>query len=514
MREPVRRSTLLRRKAVGYGARDCVGGAPLRRSGRRGRKVSGRMAFITSSRANKDTAARSLLRPAAAIVAGSPGCDSDRATRSRTLAGPRPPARRKLTLLHTGRHPLAPLPLRPRDRAGRLRARARHGRHHPNVGGIARMSYVLGRERARSDRVLHLDSGDCFEGAPIFNYFLGEPESPLAERARHRRDGHRQPRVRQGRARTSRSQIQKWADFPVLAANYKFGDPQRRPNSSLIGTVLKPFTVFDQRGAQDRRHRDGQPLEPRLGLQPAQQPRHHPLTPSETAQFYVDLLRPYVDVIVMLSAPRPRRGPGDGPGHDRHRRRLRRAQPHRHRPAAVAPGLLGRPEQPRLRLGGRPEHPGRPELTPARRPGPPGSRSTTRTSFSARAARATSSSCSRARSRSTSAASISVLSNDPAEASPDRRPDGLRPDQRLRGPVAASTRSSRSTDAIPDDPVIDDLLQPYADARSTSRPTSTSSSGSRRTARSASRRRAATRRSATSSPRRCGSSSASRRTSR
>ncbi|MEO8876507.1 MAG: hypothetical protein ABI461_13035, partial [Polyangiaceae bacterium] len=29
-----------------------------------------------------------------------------------------------------------------------------------NVGGVARLSYVLGRERARADRVLHLDSGD------------------------------------------------------------------------------------------------------------------------------------------------------------------------------------------------------------------------------------------------------------------------------------------------------------------------------------------------------------------
>src|SRR5271170_6855822 len=39
-----------------------------------------------------------------------------------------------------------------------------------NVGGAARVSYVIGRERARSSRVLHLDSGDCFEGAPVFNF--------------------------------------------------------------------------------------------------------------------------------------------------------------------------------------------------------------------------------------------------------------------------------------------------------------------------------------------------------
>src|SRR5262249_49507772 len=45
-----------------------------------------------------------------------------------------------------------------------------------NVGGVGRMGYILGRERARADRVLHLDSGDCFQGAPIFNFYSGEPE--------------------------------------------------------------------------------------------------------------------------------------------------------------------------------------------------------------------------------------------------------------------------------------------------------------------------------------------------
>src|SRR6185437_10150040 len=45
-----------------------------------------------------------------------------------------------------------------------------------NIGGVARMAYILNRERARSERVIHLDSGDCFQGAPIFNYFRGEPE--------------------------------------------------------------------------------------------------------------------------------------------------------------------------------------------------------------------------------------------------------------------------------------------------------------------------------------------------
>jgi 5'-nucleotidase len=168
-----------------------------------------------------------------------------------------------------------------------------------NVGGMARMSYVLGRERARADRVLHLNAGDFFEGAPIFNYFLGEPEIRSASAVgldamvigNHEFDkGPLDVAV----------QLQKWANFPVLAANYQFTS-QDQPNSSLIGTILKPFTVFNQGGLKIGVIGMGnlsslgsvfnQPNS--LGILPLQT--------EQTAQFYVDLLRPYVDVIVVLS---------------------------------------------------------------------------------------------------------------------------------------------------------------------------------------------------------------------
>src|SRR5947209_2647538 len=46
----------------------------------------------------------------------------------------------------------------------------------PPYGGVARLAALIRRERARADRVIHLDSGDQFEGAPIFNLSAGEPE--------------------------------------------------------------------------------------------------------------------------------------------------------------------------------------------------------------------------------------------------------------------------------------------------------------------------------------------------
>src|SRR4051794_11035127 len=39
---------------------------------------------------------------------------------------------------------------------------------HAPFGGAARLGYVVERERRRSERTLYLDSGDSFEGAPIF----------------------------------------------------------------------------------------------------------------------------------------------------------------------------------------------------------------------------------------------------------------------------------------------------------------------------------------------------------
>ena len=43
-------------------------------------------------------------------------------------------------------------------------------------GGIARIATIAKRIRASTNRSLWLDSGDCFQGAPVFNLFKGEAE--------------------------------------------------------------------------------------------------------------------------------------------------------------------------------------------------------------------------------------------------------------------------------------------------------------------------------------------------
>lgn len=168
-----------------------------------------------------------------------------------------------------------------------------------NVGGVARMAYIVGRERARSERALHVDSGDCFQGAPIFNYFAGEPEvrslSALGVDAavigNHEFDRG---------ANNAALQFQKWAGFAALAANYKWEDPNF-PNYAALGTVAKPFQVFNQDGIKVAV----------IGMANLSslssiydQPNKlsiMPLSTVDVAQFYIDLLRPTVDLVVMVT---------------------------------------------------------------------------------------------------------------------------------------------------------------------------------------------------------------------
>lgn len=168
-----------------------------------------------------------------------------------------------------------------------------------NVGGDARVSYVVNRERARADRVLHLDSGDIFEGAPVFNFFNGEPEARCESMigtdamviGNHEFDDGAINAVRQ---------LTKWADFPVLAANYVF-PAAGTPQDTGLDTILKPFDVFNVEGLKVGVI--GMANFSSLGSV-FQQPNSlgiEVLNTVETAQGYVDLLRPMVDVVVVLS---------------------------------------------------------------------------------------------------------------------------------------------------------------------------------------------------------------------
>ncbi len=166
-------------------------------------------------------------------------------------------------------------------------------------GGMARVAHVIRRERARADRSVHIDGGDIFQGAPIFNYFNGEAEiRALAETgvdamviANHEFDRGVQ---------NVTTQIQKWATFPVLAANYQMEDASFVGNSP-IGTVLRPYTILNVRGLRVAVIGMGN-LSTLTSI--FEQPNRLGILPYKTrdiAQFYIDFLRPQADLLVAVT---------------------------------------------------------------------------------------------------------------------------------------------------------------------------------------------------------------------
>lgn len=115
------------------------------------------------------------------------------------------------------------------------------GLHEENgpFGGAARMATILHEERARSSRVLHLDSGDVFQGAPVFNLYQGEVEVKVHNLLKTDAVVAGNHEFDAGAANYA-AQLSRFASFPTLAANYHFYDPERPYNNSLrelIGNV-------------------------------------------------------------------------------------------------------------------------------------------------------------------------------------------------------------------------------------------------------------------------------------
>jgi 5'-nucleotidase / UDP-sugar diphosphatase len=113
-------------------------------------------------------------------------------------------------------------------------------------GGAARIATILKEQRAAAGRTLHLDSGDYFQGAPIFNLYDGEVEIRMMSEfnvdvvvaGNHEFDAG---------ARNYATQLEKWSTFPVLAANYDFASSDDVWNSRL-DALIQATHVIDLNG--------------------------------------------------------------------------------------------------------------------------------------------------------------------------------------------------------------------------------------------------------------------------
>ncbi len=170
---------------------------------------------------------------------------------------------------------------------------------HGPYGGIARMGAIIKAERARAARSIWLDSGDCFQGAPVFNLYRGEAELraltqlglDAAVVGNHEFDMG---------ANNLYEQAIEWAGFPLLAANYRFEDPTE-PTVPKLGEIVKPYQIFDLDGitvavigmgnisSLTSIYEGGNSL----GLRPLDQ--------NAVVDEWVRILRPAVDLIVLVS---------------------------------------------------------------------------------------------------------------------------------------------------------------------------------------------------------------------
>ena len=137
------------------------------------------------------------------------------------------------------------------------------------VGGAARMATVIrcirGDELAcglklndapdhtvselvggSSSRVVHFDSGDIFEGAPVFNVFAGEVEMRAMTRLGLNAMALGNHEFDKGAVNLELMK-NKFGGFPILAANYQFVDP-KEPTNPKLRLVIAPFQIFNAQG--------------------------------------------------------------------------------------------------------------------------------------------------------------------------------------------------------------------------------------------------------------------------
>ena len=203
----------------------------------------------------------------------------------------------RLTILHTSdiHSRLLPYDLQPltTDRNLGLSADA------PPYGGIGRLSALIERERGLSDRAIHVDSGDCFQGAPIFNAHLGEVEiqwlsligADAVVVGNHEFDAG---------AWNLYEQAARHATYPLLAANYDWRDPSE-PGVPPLRDVVQPYSLINMKGLRVAVIGMANISSLNSIVAEGNSTAAVPLEQNEILRGWVEFLQPQVDVVAVTS---------------------------------------------------------------------------------------------------------------------------------------------------------------------------------------------------------------------
>ena len=170
-------------------------------------------------------------------------------------------------------------------------------------GGIARIATLAKRIRASANRSLWLDSGDCFQGAPVFNLFKGEAEMRALSVAgmdgavlgNHEFDLG---------AKNLFDKIDNWASYAVLAANYAWDDPPAGAVDSdgrSLRDVVPPFMLYNVKGIRIAVIGMGNVSTITSIYEGGNSLGFRPIADDQALEQWVRILRPVVDVVVVVS---------------------------------------------------------------------------------------------------------------------------------------------------------------------------------------------------------------------
>jgi 2',3'-cyclic-nucleotide 2'-phosphodiesterase (5'-nucleotidase family) len=166
-------------------------------------------------------------------------------------------------------------------------------------GGVTRLATLLKRERGQAERHVTLDTGDCFQGAPIFNIFNGEAEIRAQSQVgldaavigNHEFDKGVDNYV---------DQFGQWGTFAALAANYDLEDPSI-PGNKRLGEVAQPYVILNRGGLRIAVIGHGNFSSLNSIGEGGNSIGATPMEHNAVTQLYIDLLAPSVDVIGVIT---------------------------------------------------------------------------------------------------------------------------------------------------------------------------------------------------------------------
>ncbi|MGC4113712.1 MAG: metallophosphatase [Myxococcales bacterium] len=169
----------------------------------------------------------------------------------------------------------------------------------PPYGGAARLAALIRREKARADRSLLVDSGDYWQGGPIFNASDGEPEMKWMSLMNYDAVVMGNHEFDKGVMNFS-DKYTRFGHYPLLAANY-WWENRNQPNSTNFDKMSAPYTLTNVRGLRVAMLGMAS-IGSMYGLvDGGNSTQATPIEQNECARAYVEMLKPITDMVVVVS---------------------------------------------------------------------------------------------------------------------------------------------------------------------------------------------------------------------